>query len=548
MRRLQKIWIWGLFVFWLFSLFPDRSLAHAYIVRSTPAENETLSEAPSVIRIEFNEAIQRNFYSLKLINESGQLIQLHDVRIDKDDRKIIEADLQDRLANGTYTVRWKVVSSDGHRVEGTIPFQVGKNGEFAKSAPSKAESYSPKLDMVLIRWLFYISASLFVGMLFFKQIVEPKQKLYSFSSRYRLLYWLAYNGMSVSILLSLPLQVTVEADVPWSQAWRVSLLKKMLTDHSFGSVWLIQLALLVLLLIAGCAITYSKDRWLKPWTALSLIIGMGLLFMKTFIGHASASANPVISIFIDFLHLLAASIWLGGLCMIALALPLEALAKKERPDWNKYWATIKRFSYWGAVCVGTLILTGVYMSLEQVPTFNSLFSTMYGKLLIWKGILLVAMLLLAFVHVLARRRKKKLGATVWAEWGIGVGVLLLAAILTNLPPAVAAPGPFDQVKEIHGYEMRLKVTPNILGVNELRIDIKDFKGQPVKDIEQVTVTLTSKEMDMGENVLQIRGNRSGIYETQGMINMAGRWNIHIHALTRSLQSIDADFECFVGSQ
>ncbi|ANB58045.1 copC domain protein [Anoxybacillus sp. B7M1] len=68
MLRLHKVLLWGAVGIFLLSLFPGRSFAHAYIVRSTPSENETLARAPSMIRIEFNEEIQDHFYSLKLIN------------------------------------------------------------------------------------------------------------------------------------------------------------------------------------------------------------------------------------------------------------------------------------------------------------------------------------------------------------------------------------------------------------------------------------------------------------------------------------------------
>ncbi|KXG10650.1 Copper transport protein YcnJ [Anoxybacillus sp. P3H1B] len=550
MLRLHKVLLWGLVGIFLLNLFPGHSFAHAYIVRSTPSENETLARAPSMIRIEFNEEIQDHFYSLKLINEAGQSITLNQVRIDKNHPKILEANLPNALSQGTYMIQWRVVSSDGHPVKGTIPFQIGQGGKTETSILPKTKNYLPQLDMVWIRWLFYVSSSLFVGMLFFKQIVEPKQETFSFSFRYNALYWLAYIGMSLSILLSLPLQITVEADVPWSKAWSVSFIKKMITDSSFGSVWLIQIACLGLLLITGSAITYfhqRQEKRLKRWVSLSFIIGMGLLFTKSLLGHTAASPHRMISVLIDFLHLLAASLWLGSLCMIAIILPLELLAKKEK-DWHRYWAAIKRFSYWGAIFACGVMMTGAYMSLQQVPTFSALLSTMYGKFLMGKVMLLMMMLLLASIHIWARKKGRKLGLSIWGEWGIGIIVLLLAAVLTNLPPATAAPGPFQQTKEVHGYTIVLKVTPNILGTNHFTIHIKNQKGQPVQDIEQVTVTLASKEMDMGENVLQVRGNQSGTYQIQGMISMAGRWNIHIHALTTSLQSIDADFECFVGSQ
>jgi copper transport protein len=69
MTGMKKIGLWMLIVYLLIILVPTFASAHAYIVKSTPMENENLAESPSVISIEFDEAIQpSSFDSLIVID------------------------------------------------------------------------------------------------------------------------------------------------------------------------------------------------------------------------------------------------------------------------------------------------------------------------------------------------------------------------------------------------------------------------------------------------------------------------------------------------
>lgn len=61
----------GLACFVVLGIRPSAVLAHAYVVSSAPAADETLDEAPSSVRIEFNEPIEASFYELDVIGPSG---------------------------------------------------------------------------------------------------------------------------------------------------------------------------------------------------------------------------------------------------------------------------------------------------------------------------------------------------------------------------------------------------------------------------------------------------------------------------------------------
>ena len=100
-----------------------------------------------------------------------------------------------------------------------------------------------------------------------------------------------------------------------------------------------------------------------------------------------------------------------------------------------------------------------------------------------------------------------------------------------------------------GMQVSLKATPNIIGVNLFEVTLKDREGKPIKDIEQMHLTFTMLEMDMGKETVNLTKIAEGKYEVKGLhFSMAGRWNVHVHVLTKSLESIDTDFKVLVGSQ
>ncbi|MED3157028.1 copper resistance protein CopC, partial [Bacillus thuringiensis] len=116
MRRLGA---WLLLACVLIILIPKSTSAHAYVVKSNPVENETLKKAPSVVKIEFDEDIQvSSFNTLYVRDTSGKRVDLKDAHIDKKNKKLLEAGLKENLKNGLYSIQWKVISADGHPIQG----------------------------------------------------------------------------------------------------------------------------------------------------------------------------------------------------------------------------------------------------------------------------------------------------------------------------------------------------------------------------------------------------------------------------------------------
>ncbi|WML56146.1 copper resistance CopC/CopD family protein [Neobacillus sp. PS2-9] len=539
-------------IFYLFLfLYPSFPSAHAYIKKSTPSENETLSKLPENVTIEFDEPIQPSFHSIEVFDSKGNRVDQKNGHIDTKNSSVIECDLNDHLPNGTYRIQWRVVSSDGHPVQGVIPFQIGGLESNPKSSNNNQESkgYTPEWDLLSIRWLQYVSNACLVGALFFYLFVLHKDLVTNLwvMDAVKKIVTFSFLTLSLSMLLSLPLQATIESGLPWSEVLSIRVLREMLENTLFGKTWIIQIDGLFLLCISTYLVIKKRlDKPILLW--MTLILGVGLLLSKSFTSHAAASTNRFYSISLDFLHLLSASIWIGSLLSLATLIPLS----KKKESKTVFIETIKRFSKWGIVLVIILAATGFMSSLSYIPNFRTLVSTDYGRVLTGKILLFLLMIIFAMANFVKGRRRRETGwrSTLWGELILGLIVLGLSVLLTNLPTAMASPGPFKETKTIqHGTRITFEATPNVIGENTFELWLKDEKGRPITNIEQITLTFTSLEMDMGKDSTILEKIKDGKYGTRGLdFNMSGQWNVQVHVLTKDLETLDTHFNVLVGSK
>ncbi|MED1268023.1 copper resistance CopC/CopD family protein [Bacillus mycoides] len=546
-KVIRRLGAWLLIACVFIILIPKSASAHAYVVKSNPAENETLKKAPSVVKIEFDEDIQvSSFNTLFVRDTSGKRVDLKDAHIDKKNKKILEAGLKENLKNGLYSIQWKAISADGHPIQGVIPFRIGLAEAGTDDIKVEEMGYVPQIDMIMERGVLYTSFSLFLGVLFFNLIMY-KGNATPVQSRSKRIIWIALFGIFISLLFNLPLQAKINADVSWLEAFDPILLKETLQLSVFGYVWITQMALIsTLMIVTYFAVKSERLSSFKVWS-IPIVLFIGLLVMKAFNSHAYGLKFKEIAVVMDFLHLFAASLWMGGLSSIVL------LLRKEDDKWTMYWDAIKRFSPWATGTVIVILLTGLFNSTFFIPTIHSLFDTKYGLALLAKILLFVCMGILGIIHYVKGRMRaqQRLGATVKVEFIIGIIVFVIVAFMTNVQtPPMPPTGPFTEGKQLdNGYELTLHVSPNKVGQNTFHITLKDENGQPVTDMEQIVLTTQSLDMNMGKGSFKVSAVSPGEYEAEGMyINMTGNWNIQVHGLTKSLDSFDTDYKFIVGGR
>jgi copper resistance protein C len=104
-------------------LSPLSAWAHAILVKSQPAKDETVKESPKQIDLWFNDAVRSEYKALAVIDSSGKRVDNHDVEQSLTDGSHIHATVPN-LAAGTYTIRYRVVSEDTHIVTGKFEFTI----------------------------------------------------------------------------------------------------------------------------------------------------------------------------------------------------------------------------------------------------------------------------------------------------------------------------------------------------------------------------------------------------------------------------------------
>ena len=98
-------------------------LAHAMLVKAEPPRRAQLTQTPTQVRLWFNEEIEKDYASVTVLNAAK--VPVTDIRphIAEDDRKAIVLPLS-QLAPGKYTVKFRVLSVDGHVVDSSYDFTV----------------------------------------------------------------------------------------------------------------------------------------------------------------------------------------------------------------------------------------------------------------------------------------------------------------------------------------------------------------------------------------------------------------------------------------
>ncbi len=99
------------------------ALAHARLVETYPADRGTLSGSPEQVQLLFNEPIEAEFDPLKVYDQGGGRVDEDNARVSPKNRKLLVTDLEE-LPEGSYTIDWRVTSTDGHPISGTRGFAV----------------------------------------------------------------------------------------------------------------------------------------------------------------------------------------------------------------------------------------------------------------------------------------------------------------------------------------------------------------------------------------------------------------------------------------
>ena len=110
-----------------FFAFPVAAFAHGEMVQATPAVDSNVLTAPTEVSIEFDGKLQiignTNVNSIEVTDNQGQVISSPTSVVEGNK---ISTKLQLTDVTGLVSVHYRIVSEDGHPVEGDYSFTVGE--------------------------------------------------------------------------------------------------------------------------------------------------------------------------------------------------------------------------------------------------------------------------------------------------------------------------------------------------------------------------------------------------------------------------------------
>ncbi len=409
---------------------PAQALAHSTLEKALPGFRERLASSPRAVVLRFDQGVQALPGSIRVYSTRGSIGVLEARTVGRSLRAALP-----RLATGAYTVRWHGLSGDGHVVSGVYTFGV------RVTAPPATEAYGssgPTRTEDFVRWAYFLALALLVGGLGFRLLVLHGRPV-STPAEGR---FFALTGVGAFATINVGITAFILRAEDALQLPFGRLLYGDLTPiaHSrFGTAF-IAMTLGFAVVSAFLFLAWLTDRTAFLWPAF--LLGLGFASGLSLSGHSAADAGSSWkSELADWAHLSAACLWIGGLIQLAFVVwPL--LPDVRRP-------ALLSFSRLATVCIGVLLLAGVYLSIVRLPHLDDLWTTGYGHVLLVKIGLVALALAWGGVHKLVAVPAVAHGSTgvfarlqrsLMGESMVGMAVLLAAAILVDAkPPPQAAP-------------------------------------------------------------------------------------------------------------
>jgi len=404
--------------------FPAVASAHATLRSTTPSFRSELKQGPPVIRLRFDQQVKVLPGSVRVLNGVG-----------KDFAGPARATGTDVVASvrhlklGAYTVRWQAISADSHVVSGVWTFGVGV------PAPAVENAYGaggPTTKEHVVRWIWFLGLALTIGALGLRLIVlrglrVPQQ----LERRIAVAAGLGAFATIHAGIIAFSLRAEDALQLPFGRFLYGDLSPMAKTRFGYAFVTMTLVFALVLALVY---VSWLLDRVepLVPALVLALVFAGGLSLSGHDAVDRGSSWKTEVA---DWLHLSAASLWIGALATMALLLWTGA------PELRR--AAFMRFSRLATVLIAVVLGAGVYLAIVRLPHVSDLWTSGYGRVLLVKiGLVSFALLWGAFHHfVVAPALERadtgflgRIGRSLAGESMVGMAVLLLAAILVDSRP------------------------------------------------------------------------------------------------------------------
>lgn len=497
--------------------------AHAQLTSSDPVQDSVLATAPGSARFTFNEPIHvvPGAVHLYAADESETTLEARIVG----DRALV-VDLP-AVGQGTAVVSWRVVSADGHPIAGSLTFSVGTASSRTVPVDAAGSTTPRSVDVALavVQALVYLGLFLTVGLVAFLVLLLPRTAARQVRRPLLRVAWIGAAAAIASSILLLPVTTVRQrgdelAQIFAGNAWRL--------DLGTPDPWAALILVIGVLLCTGTA--------LRPRCApISLGAGVAALASLVLVGHTRSTGPEALVISADLVHVLAGSVWLGGL--VGLTMSLRPLA--DQPVLAAQ--ALSRFSATAAGLLTAVGLTGSFLAWRILGSWGGFVHTSFGRALLVKlGI--VALVLVLAAHnrwrLLPAVRAQRQGSgtrqilrVIRIEGLLLIAVLSVTGVLVDRSPepahasaaAVVRPTT-DAVGEAPGVKVLLHLETARIGANTVELSLEDGAGRPLKPFLAPTVSFSRSDLDLGDQTVLDHGSYFHIVVT---LPTSGNWTARV---------------------
>jgi copper transport protein len=549
---------------------PAAASAHAYLVKTVPAASGVLDVPPPNVRLTYDEAVEPRFAIISVTNAGGHPETTGPVRRSPANPDTLLVPLRPQLPEGWYLVYWRAISVDGHPVQGAFTYAVGPNPGPAPQFPVPSiGATATATNLLVARWVMFITVMAAIG-LFALRVVIARPVLARVRGATRRKLSIAFVVSSVVGVLAIPTYLDFAiANDSLHSVFDLGATVPLFRVTAFGRGYVDMTACFALFCLAAWISLWvdrpeREDRSIAELLATggALLAAAAVLVIPGAAGHAAQASPRGFALLFDWLHLLAGSLWLGGL--VGLLVFWGAVPTAERVP--ALTVLVPRFSNVAFVSVLVLLAAGTGATIIHMPSLNAMWETGYGVAILVKIGLLSTAVLIAQGNLLrskprlvAARERPELGEPaarllrrlVSGEVAIVAGAVFAAAVLSSLAPpppsfalqssalAQVGPGRVAKTVERAGYVLQVLVSPNQAAAPDsfaLRIT-KD--GQPVRGAT-VTLTFNHTEMQMPQQEYQLTETQPGVYSRAApALVMVGNWALAFQITPNGSPSFNA---------
>jgi copper transport protein len=428
------------------------------------------------------------------------------------------------LPDGVYTVTWRTVSkTDGHVTGSSFAFGVGVAPTGAVASPGTVlpSTPSPSPLAAVGRWGLYAGLAFLLG--------GAVLGLWVFGGGLPASRWLLAAAWVIGALGLVLMTIAERSSVGVSYG---TLLRSSAGDQLIRQG--------IGLAVVGIAVVVAAIRPGKTGLILLGLAAGAAMLLHAQAGHAGSQSPVWFNVGVQWFHLLAVGVWVGGLAWVLLG--MTSSGPNER-------AGVKQFSFIAGIALAGVAVTGVVRAIDEiggVGAWRRLFETSFGVALLIKGALFTGLVALGarnrYVNVPAvsqrGERFRSLRRTVGGEVALAVGIFGITGVLTQLPPAAqvaAAPSPVPAQVVATGSDfatsarVRLTIMPGTVGPNHFEARITDYDTGEPPDATSVSLTFRlSGHPELGSPTLDLARSAPGVWTGEGTsLSMPGAWDVSV---------------------